>query len=182
MQRRTKGRRGFVLFAVVFLLLIFLGFLGLVVDLGYFFYVRRQMQKATDAAAIGGDHAVCLGQTSQSQIDQAGWNDASLNGFTDCQSNINPCQTNVTVTINNPPLNSPYASDSRAVEAIINEPVPTLFPLHEGLRVDHGAGADARGGTPQERPRLHFRARSHGVGHYLGRGQRDGQIHLRGRR
>jgi Putative Flp pilus-assembly TadE/G-like len=118
MQTRAKSRRGFVLLAVVFLLMIFLGFLGLVVDLGYFFYVRRQMQKATDAAAIGADHAIELQQLGQ--MTQAGWNDASLNGFTNGQNNV-------TVTIHNPPTSGPYQSDTLAVEAIINQPVPTLF-------------------------------------------------------
>jgi Putative Flp pilus-assembly TadE/G-like len=132
-ETRTKAHRGYVLLSVAFMLLMFLGFLGLAIDLGYFFYVRRQMQKATDAAAIGGEHAVFLGQTSQSQVNQAGWNDASFNGFIDCRFAPSNCQANVTVTLNIPPATGPYASDDRAVEAIINEPVPTLFMRAFGM-------------------------------------------------
>jgi Putative Flp pilus-assembly TadE/G-like len=123
-ETRTKAHRGYVLLSVAFMMLMFLGFLGLAIDLGYFFYVRRQMQKATDAAAIGGDHEVELGQYSQ--VTPAGQNDASLNGFTDGQSSI-------TVTIHNPPTSGPYAGETTAVEAIINQPVPTLFMRAFGM-------------------------------------------------
>jgi len=125
MKTRAKNRRGYVLVTAAFLLMVFLAFLGLAIDLGYFFYVRRQMQKATDAAAIGGAHAVELGQTG-AQVVQAGRNHASLNGFTDNTNSI-------MVTINNPPVGGLYVGDARAVEAIINQPVPTLFMKAFGM-------------------------------------------------
>jgi Putative Flp pilus-assembly TadE/G-like len=124
MKTRVNGRRGYVMLSVAFLVLLFLGFLGLAIDLGYFFYVRRQMQKATDAAAIGGEHEIELGKPGL--VVSAGRNDSSLNGFTNDQNNI-------AVTINNPPLSGPYTGDSRAVEAIIHQPVPTLFMKAFGM-------------------------------------------------
>jgi Putative Flp pilus-assembly TadE/G-like len=124
MKTRVNGRRGYVMLSVAFLALLFLGFLGLAIDLGYFFYVRRQMQKATDAAAIGGEHEIELGQPAL--VVTAGWNDASLNGFSNDKNNV-------TVTIHNPPTSGPYTGQNSAVEAIIQQPVPTLFMKAFGI-------------------------------------------------
>ncbi len=121
---RPRSRRGYVLLTIAFFLMIFVGFLGLAIDLGYLFYVRRQMQKATDAAAIGGDHEIELVQPSQ--VSQAGQDDASLNGFANGQNGV-------IVTINNPPQSGSYQNNAAAVEAIIFQPVPALFMKAFGI-------------------------------------------------
>jgi Putative Flp pilus-assembly TadE/G-like len=118
MNGSSKAGRGAALLTTTLLLPLFMAILGLAVDLGYCFYIRREMQGAADAAAIGGANAVRLGD--QAGVVAAGKNDAAANGFAD---GVN----HVAVTINNPPSTGSYTKDSTAVEAVISESVPTFF-------------------------------------------------------
>ncbi|HYM13465.1 MAG TPA: pilus assembly protein TadG-related protein, partial [Bryobacterales bacterium] len=97
---------------------ILLGFMGLSLDIGYIYHVKRRMQTAADAGALGG--AKELWRSNNTLVTSGAKNDASLNGFTD--------GTNaVTVTVNNPPASGPYAGNTNFVEVIIAQDVPTYF-------------------------------------------------------
>jgi hypothetical protein len=91
---------------------------GLVLDGGMIYNVKRRMQTAADAAAMGGAHELFRRNTSL--IVSAARGDSSLNGFT---HDVN----STTVTVNNPPLNGPRAGNNLFVEVIISRPVPTTF-------------------------------------------------------
>ncbi len=139
MNRSSKACRGSVLLTTVLLLPLFLGILGLAVDLGYCFYVRRQMYRAADAAAIGGTDELRLGD--QAGVVAAGKNDAAANGFTDGANGV-------VVTINSPPSTASYTKDSTAVEAVISQSVPTFFMRVVGVNsVTIGARAVAHLGS-----------------------------------
>ncbi len=123
-----------------------LGILGLAIDLGYFRYVRRQLQTAADAAALAGAINVTYGRGScpATAVCTAGRAASQENGFKDGDPGI-------TVTINNPPQNGPFAGSSYPtyVEAIVQKTtVPTFFSRIFGVNnVTLSASSVAAGGT-----------------------------------
>jgi len=54
LSKQTKGKRGAVAVYVAILLIVFIGFVALAVDIGYVMVVRNQLQNAADAAALAG--------------------------------------------------------------------------------------------------------------------------------
>ncbi len=103
-----------MLTAMVMIALI--GCVALATDVGLFWTERRQMQTATDAAAIAGATALRNGAS----ITSAAQNVASLDGFTNGVKSA-------TVTVNNPPLSGFYAGNSNYVEVIVAQPEPSYF-------------------------------------------------------
>jgi Flp pilus assembly protein TadG len=114
----VRSEKGYVLVLVALGMVLLLGFLGLVFDVGYEEYTKREMQTAADAAAQAGALEIVRGDSSG--LNTAAQGAATTNGFT---NDVN----NVTVTINNPPETGYYTSNSGAVEAIISQNVPTFF-------------------------------------------------------
>ncbi len=131
--RACRSQRGYALVMVALLFTALCGILGFGVDLGYLFLVRRHMQAAADAAAIGGVQELVNGSSG----DSFGWSsgncpagnagataaaraDAQQNGF---QNGVG----GVTVTVNCPPLSGPYTGSTQAVEVIIAQSQPTFF-------------------------------------------------------
>ncbi|MDX6560812.1 MAG: hypothetical protein QOD65_626 [Gaiellales bacterium] len=53
-MRRARGERGQILVVVVLALVALLGIAAFAVDVGYAYYAKRQLQSATDAAALAG--------------------------------------------------------------------------------------------------------------------------------
>jgi Flp pilus assembly protein TadG len=97
---------------------VLLGFMGLSLDIGYIYHVKRRMQTAADAGALGGSKELWRGNTTL--VTGEAKNDSSLNGFTDGANGI-------TVTVNNPPASGPYAGNANFVEVIVAQDVPTYF-------------------------------------------------------
>lgn len=96
---------------------------GLGVDVGYLKYQKQQMQKAADAGALGAASAmIYYGTGNQTQIQQAGWDDAAANGF-------DHTQPGVTVQVNNPPqtVGDPFYNNLNYVEVIVSQARPTFF-------------------------------------------------------
>jgi Flp pilus assembly protein TadG len=111
--RRSSGQ----IFAVATIAMtVLLGFAALAVDIGYLYSTRRRMQTAADAAAVAGATALRDGQNYTKAADDV----ASFNGFTNSQNNV-------TVTVSEPTLPSPYPSDVTYVEVNISQNVPTYF-------------------------------------------------------
>jgi Flp pilus assembly protein TadG len=111
-----KNARGQVLLLTAMAIVVLIGFVALATDTGILWSQRRQMQTATDAAAIAGVSAL----RSKTSISSAASNVASLNGFT---NGVN----NATVTVNNPPSGGTYAGNSNYVEVVIAQQEPTYF-------------------------------------------------------
>ena len=53
-MRRARGERGQILAVVVLALVALLGIAAFAIDVGYAYYAKRQLQSATDAAALAG--------------------------------------------------------------------------------------------------------------------------------
>jgi hypothetical protein len=97
---------------------VFLGALGLAIDLGHLRYMKWRMQAAADAAAVAGAHELMWG-TWQS----AAWADSKRNGF---ENGVN----GVTVTVNSPPTQGNCAAQTYhdyCVEVIVSQNQPTFF-------------------------------------------------------
>ena len=98
------------------LLITLIGFVALSTDVGLLWTERRQMQTATDAAAI----AAATALRSSASVTAAADNVASLNGFTNGTNST-------TITVTNPPATGPFAGKSNYVEVLISQPEPTYF-------------------------------------------------------
>ncbi len=107
-----------VVAALAFVALI--GMAALVVDGGYLATRRRSMQGVADAAALAGAFSL---PTSATAISQARAN-ATENGYTNAVNGV-------TVTVN-----SPYSSDARRIEVIVQTNVPTF--LGKALKINAG--------------------------------------------
>jgi hypothetical protein len=119
-RRRASNEAGQVLLLTALAMIVLIGFLALATDVGFFRYVKRNMQKAADAGAIGGATELIY---NVGNIDFGAKRDTSLNGFTHNQEGV-------IVTVNNPPLSGPHKDLSTAdhyVEVIIEQDQPTFF-------------------------------------------------------
>jgi len=112
----SGAARGQVLVLATMVIVVLVGMIALATDLGILWSERRQMQSATDAAAIAAVSAL----RSSGSVTSAARNVASLNGFT---NGVN----NTTVTVNNPPAAGPNSGNANYVEVIITEAEPTYF-------------------------------------------------------
>jgi hypothetical protein len=115
-RRSGRSGRGQVLVLTAMAIIVLVGFVALATDVGLLWNERRQMQTATDAAAVAGATALRNGTA----IASAANNVASLNGFTNGVKSA-------TITVNKPPLTGPYAGNSSYVEVIIAQAEPTYF-------------------------------------------------------
>lgn len=119
MTRKNEAGQALI-FGVVALGLLLLGFTGLGIDIGYLRYEKRLQQSAADNAALAGAAEIPF---NSSYIGTAGKHGASLDGFTDGTNNV-------TVTVNNPPLSGPHCCGTDAsnyVEAYVAKVQPTYF-------------------------------------------------------
>lgn len=119
-RRRASSEAGQVLLLVTLAMVVLIGSLALATDVGYWRYVKRNMQKAADAGAIGGATELIY---NAGNIDFGAKRDTSLNGFT---HNVE----GVIVTVHRPPLSGPHKDLPNAdhyVEVIIEQDQPTFF-------------------------------------------------------
>ena len=103
---------------VAMILTVLLACVSIASDFGLFQNDRRKMQNAADSAAMAGEQEINAGNAGAAV--SAAKHDAALNGYTDGVSQI-------TVTVNNPPLSGPHSGDSSAVEVIVSRVQPTML-------------------------------------------------------
>jgi len=113
---RSRRESGQIVYLAAISLVMLLGFSALAVDIGMLYSTRRRMQTAADAAAIAGATALRDGQDYTKSASDV----TSFNGFTNSQNNV-------TVTVSEPTLPSPYPSGVTYVEVDITQSVPTYF-------------------------------------------------------
>lgn len=94
-------------------MVVLLGVVGFLVDTGFLYLHKRQAQTAADAAAAGAALQLANGASGSTAISEGKY-DSALNGFTNGSNGV-------TVTINIPPSEGNYTSDSDAVEAIVQQ-------------------------------------------------------------
>jgi hypothetical protein len=119
-RSHASNEAGQILLLVALGIFVLIGSVALAVDVGYLRYMKRNMQKAADAAAIAGaaERIYNVGN-----IVNAARTDASKNGFTDGTNGVS-------VTVNRPPPREPYQSrpdPDNYVEVIIDQDQPTFF-------------------------------------------------------
>lgn len=115
MKRTTRNaQRGQVLVLTAFALVGLLGFLGLVVDVGYMYLERAKLQKATDAAALAG--AALLPDSAQATAEALQY--VTTNGES---------AQNATVTV------GPDGSGRTTITVRIAKTVPTFFAKVLGI-------------------------------------------------
>jgi hypothetical protein len=125
-RRHASNEAGQVLLIVTLAIVVLLGSLALAADVGYWRLVRRNMQKAADAGAIGGafERLYDVGN-----LDFAAQRDTSKNGYTHNENGV-------IVTVNNPPLSGPHKDlpdKDHYVEVIIEQDQPTFFAKIFGI-------------------------------------------------
>jgi hypothetical protein len=114
MTRKKEAGQALV-FGVLVLGIVLMGFAGLGIDIGVMRYDKRLQQTAADAAAIAGASNISSGGVT------AGAQAASAtNGFTDGSNNV-------TVTVNNGPTSGPHNGDTNYVEVLVAAIQPTYF-------------------------------------------------------
>jgi Flp pilus assembly protein TadG len=96
-----------------------LGFMALALDVGLLFRARRNMQTAADSAAIAGAQDYMWNASTTTARTQAK-NASIANGYTDGASGA-------VVTVNIPPTSGPNTGSAGFVEAIVSQPVSTVF-------------------------------------------------------
>lgn len=130
MTRRKEAGQALI-FGVLTLGLLLMGFAGLGIDMGYLRYEKRLQQSTADSAAIAGASDLPYGHAAVLAAAAAA---ATTNGFSDNTGAKNtPCGSSnpdgcVTVTVNNPPTSGPAAhQNSDYVEVYVAETHPTFF-------------------------------------------------------
>ena len=120
-------RKGVLLVTGAMVLTGLFGVLAIATDVGYFLYLKRRIQAATDAsvmAAVQGFRRGDCSSPSSTDCDDLvtayALKGAERNGFTDGVNNI-------TVTVNHPPASGPYSTNPLVVEVITCQLHPTFF-------------------------------------------------------
>lgn len=136
---RQTRRGGQVLVYVSLIMVTLLGVCAIVMDEGYWFYRKAEMQKATDAAAMAGAGAIISGDeaTAESRAKAEALRYAKANGYDAAVANV---------TVN--PTNDAVAKKFRVV---ISSPYPTFFGSIFGTRqVNITTDAEATYDRPSE--------------------------------
>jgi Flp pilus assembly protein TadG len=132
---RYQNDAGQALVVVALGMVVILGFLGLGLDLGYLRMIKRQTQKAADAAAIAAamELTYCGGTSNCSTLQKAAQDALTENNlpssslFTQCAASSG----NLTITVNNPPCAlgtaDPHKGDSHYVEVVVSQVEPLTF-------------------------------------------------------
>lgn len=118
MRNYMRSQSGTVFVYTALLLPVFLGFGGLVLDVGSWYKTHQDGQIAADAAAIGGAWEIAHGNTGT--VTSAAIADAGKNGFTSGSNNV-------TVTVNNPPKSGNYTNNANAVEVIVSQQTTSML-------------------------------------------------------
>jgi Flp pilus assembly protein TadG len=82
LSKTLRNQNGQALIITLISFTVLLGFVGLAVDVGYMFYIKRQLQVAADAAALAGASVLTAGTPTLSIITTVANHDAVLNGIT----------------------------------------------------------------------------------------------------
>ncbi len=122
-KRRDESGQSLILFALG--LAVLLGMAAMTIDVGLAYVARRDMQNATDAAALAGADLLLEGQSSGLAKNAA--RDLAL------QNGYDGTAADVKVTINLPPTSGPHSGDSDFIEVIIAHPIDTVLASAFGL-------------------------------------------------
>lgn len=114
----AADKRGVIIVMIALLLPIMMGFIGLGVEVGYWFSEKRSLQGAADAAAVSAAYSYANGNTTNSDLLTAATTDATRNGYT---------STTDTIAAANPPGSGSYTADANAIEVTMTRNVSLIF-------------------------------------------------------
>jgi hypothetical protein len=136
-----KRQKGSVITMLALMMPVFIGMMGLVIDAGAMFELKRRMQTAADFGALAAAHEAK--RENDAGVMSAALYDVSQNGF-EADS-----ETDTFVTVNRPPTAGRFLDDSKFIEVIVEERAPLFFMssvMEEGFLVRARAVASARPG------------------------------------
>ena len=130
--RLWRDQRGFLTITVALLLAAFLGFVGLAVETGLWYAVKRQSQSAADEAALSGAMELAAGKSYQTGICALADTAPSATALPSTPFPARPPRPAARARprvrfANNPPVLGAYAGNSEAVEVILSNKLNTLF-------------------------------------------------------
>ena len=146
-MRKLREDKGQAIVVVALSMVVLLGFLGLGLDMSYLRYMKRQVQRAADAAAVAGaaELATCAGQNATAclAMQNAVQDALKENKFSTPPTMVYNCGTGsagtLVVEVNNPPcaLGStaadPHYGQPDYVEVIISQVEPLNFATIFGV-------------------------------------------------
>ena len=115
--RWRQCRRGAILVWFAFLIVMLLGMVGLVIDVGLMFSAQRQAQNAADAGALAAAYDLMWGKS----------NTVATATATTFVNNYNQLSSAPAPVVNIPPASGPYAGEPHFVEVIVTVPLQTYF-------------------------------------------------------
>lgn len=124
LTRLAHDRRGVIIIMFAFMLPIFLGFIGLAVEVALWYSTKRDMQGAADAAAIAAAYEIAESRASNATA--RGTAEAQNNGWSSGTGSItvNNSSEDVNSTF---PTSGAFTADSNAVEVLVTKDVTRLF-------------------------------------------------------
>ena len=140
LRNTGRERPGVVLVWLAFMIIVLFGFAGLIIDMGVMMAAHRQVQNASDAAAVAAALEKMLGG-SNDQAKAVARAYLGHNGITDLVAHP--------PTINIPPVNGPYKGLPHYVEVIAANTAPAfLIPIlgvdEQSVRARAVAGSERR--------------------------------------
>ena len=114
---KKKNEKGAIVALVAIMSPALVGGLGLVMDLGFAYVMKRRLQIAADAAAVAAAHEIR--RENYSTYRAAALYDSSINGFDDGDG--------ANITVSRPPASGPKSGDSGFVEVTIRDQSPLFF-------------------------------------------------------
>lgn len=123
----SKDESGAVAIMVALLLVVFVGFTALAVDVGYLYSVKRQLQAAADAAALAGCQELIKGVSESGVLDEARL--YAEGDETKSYNNVAPGDglTMIPAGVNNPNTGNPYTEVTESYVKVAVKKDTTLF-------------------------------------------------------
>jgi len=141
MARLAADQSGVIIVMFALLLPVLVGFMGLGVEITFWYQHRRNLQTIADAAAIAGAYDVNSGGT-QTTATTAATTDATRNGYS---------VSTDTLAVKTPPTSGSYTADVRAVETVMTRQIIPLFAgyfLKNNVTINARAVATTLDSTP----------------------------------
>src|SRR5579862_7339973 len=120
-----RDRKGAISIIAALSMTSILGFAGLGTEVAYWYVKERDMQAATDSAAIAGAASIMTGDTQANAVSAANTSTTQY-GFT---GGVGGCSatTATVVCINSPPAHGTHTTDTKAVEVVVSQVQNRLF-------------------------------------------------------
>ncbi|MDE2486061.1 MAG: hypothetical protein KGO51_01570 [Alphaproteobacteria bacterium] len=116
----ADDRRGATALITALSLIVVMGFVGVGVDIGSAYAVRRSAQNAADSAAFSAAVARWEGPATSANIGDHARAIAASYGFADQKDGV-------AITVDAPPADGRFTADPNAVEVIVSRPAPVFF-------------------------------------------------------